>query len=84
MDVSSESISWDMLLDCKQNADTGKKDKIVDNDTEVREHQIKWFKHTGIIENFNIPVFHETTTKCAHTDIGGPDGKTSFILLLKF
>ena len=43
----SESISWDMLLNCKQSADTGKKDKIVDNDTEIREHQIKWFKHKG-------------------------------------
>ena len=41
-----------MLLDCKQSADTGEKDKIVDNDTEVREHQIKCFKHTGIIDGF--------------------------------
>lgn len=80
----SESISWDMLLYCKQSANTGKKGKILDNDTDMREHQIKWFKHIGIIENFSIPVFHEAATKCDHTDIGGPDGKTSFILLLKF
>jgi hypothetical protein len=33
-----------MLLDCKQSADAGKKDKIVGNDTETREHQIKWLK----------------------------------------
>ena len=73
-----------MLLDCKQSANTGKKDKIVDNGTEIRQHQIRWFKHIGIIDNFNIPVLHEATTKCGHTDFCGPDGKTSFILLLKF
>jgi hypothetical protein len=73
-----------MLLDCKQSADTGKNDKIVDNDTEKRQHKIKWLKHIGIIEHFNIPVFHEATAQCDHTDIGGPDGKTIFILLLHF
>jgi len=82
--VFSESISWEMLLDCKQSADTGKKDKIIDNDTEITEHQIKLFKYTGIIANLNIPIFHEATTKCDHTDICRPDGKTIFVLLLKF
>jgi hypothetical protein len=48
-----------MLLDCEHSADTVKQDKIFDTATEIREHHIKWFKHIGVIENFNIPVFHE-------------------------
>jgi hypothetical protein len=73
-----------MLLGCKQSSDTGNKDTVVDNDTEMREHQMKWFKLIGINENFHIPLFHEATTQCDQTDIGGPDGKTIFILLLHF